>query len=700
MQNKASPDPAPLYRALLAPKSIAIVGASGDRTKVTGRPLQYLRQAGYKGKIYPINPRHETVFGERAWPSLSSLPEAPEHAFILSPTLDVISAVAECAACGVRVATILATGFSEGGPEGLRRVRQLRDVAQTSGLRILGPSSIGVVSLLDGVALTANAAFAESDLPAGGTFVASHSGSMLGALVSRGKARSIGFAGLLSVGNEIDLTLGEICAATLDNPAVTGYLLFLESLRHAEDLRSFAVEAARRKKPVVAYKLGRSEQAAELALSHTGALAGEDDIAAAFLADCGIARVENFETLIEALPLLSRVPIGAVRNRAPRVGVLTTTGGGAAMVVDGLALRGINVVKPSEETLQQLTNAGINVGHERIVDLTMAGTRPDVMKAALDTVLSGPEFDLVVAVTGSSARLQPELAVKPVIESAAAGKPLVSFLVPDAPEALAMLARAGVPSFRTPEACADAVAATFARHEPKAVLARPRVFKRAGPAQLNEWDAYKLFEKLGVPHVTSAVIPVDAATIDLPFAYPVAVKLLSDTIAHKTDVGGVVLGVQDENALRAAIASIVREVANRCQDSSVTHVLVQPMTSGLGELLLGYRKDADVGPIVLLAAGGTFTEVYRDRSIRLAPVSLEVARQMIAELAISRVLNGYRGRAAGDLGALANAIVALSRLAIEEEYSVLDAEINPLIVRRAGEGVVALDALVRLDGDS
>ncbi|WP_208738552.1 acetate--CoA ligase family protein [Bradyrhizobium vignae] len=700
MQNKASPDPASLYRALLAPRSIAIIGASGDRTKVAGRPLQYLLQGGYEGRIYPINPRHERVSGERAWPSLSSLPEVPEHAFILSPTHDVISAVTECAARGVRVATILATGFSEGGPEGQRRAGQLRDVARTSGLRILGPSSIGVVSFLDRVVLTANAAFAEPDLPAGGTFVASHSGSILGALVSRGKARSIGFAGLVSVGNEIDLTLGEICAATLDNPAVTGYLLFLESLRHAEDLRSFAVEAARRKKPVVAYKLGRSEQAAELALSHTGALAGEDDIAAAFLADCGIARVNNFETLIEALPLLNRIPIGAVQKRAPRVGVLTTTGGGAAMVVDGLALRGIDVVKPSEDTLKQLTKVGINVGHERIVDLTMAGTRPDVMKAALDTVLSESEFDLVVAVTGSSARLQPELAVKPVIASAAAGTALVSFLVPDAPEALAMLARAGVPSFRTPEGCADAVAAAFARREPKGALAHRRVFKRAGPAQLNEWDAYKLFEKIGLPHVTSAVIPVNAALVDLPFAYPVAVKLLSDTIAHKTDVGGVVLGVQDEKALRDAIASIVREVGTKRPESSVTQVIVQPMTSGLGEILLGYRKDADVGPIVLLAAGGIFTEIYRDRSIRLAPVSLEAAREMIAELAISRVLNGYRGRPAGDLEALANAIVALSHLAVDEEYNVLDAEINPLIVRRDGEGVLALDALVRLDRSS
>lgn len=696
LQNRTFQQVECLSRALLAPESIAIVGASADPSKVAARPLQYLRQAGYRGTIYPINPRRDIVLGERAWPTLSALPEAPEHAFILAPAEDVVAAVRECAARGVRVATILATGFAEAGSDGQERVKQLEEITRDSGLRILGPSSIGLVNFHHKAVLTANAAFAEPNLPVGGTFVASHSGSMLGALVSRGKARSVGFAGLVSVGNEIDLTLGEICAMTLDDPAVTGYLLFLESLGHADDLRRFAVEAARRNKPVVAYKLGRSEQAAELALSHTGALAGEDDIAAAFLADCGIARVENFEALLETLPLLNRVPAGAVRGRAPRVGVVTTTGGGAAMVVDGLALRGVDVVKPSDDTFAKLQGAGVNAERGLIVDLTMAGTKPDIMTATLDAMLAAPEFDLVVAVTGSSARFQPELAVKPVIARAEAGKPLVSFLAPDAPEALAMLARAGVPSFRTPEACADAIVAAFARREPKALTPTPQRAPRTGPAQLNEWDAYKLFERVGLPHAESALVPVDAQAIDLPFSYPVAVKLLSDTIAHKTDVGGVVLNVRDEGALKAAIVSIVKAVGAARPDVAVTHVIVQPMTSGVGEVLLGYRKDADAGPVVLLAAGGIFTEIYRDRSIRLAPVTLGTACEMISELAISRMLKGYRGRAAGDLEALAEAIVSLSRLALDDEYDVIDAEINPLIVRREGEGVLALDALVRL----
>jgi acyl-CoA synthetase (NDP forming) len=305
------------------------------------------------------------------------------------------------------------------------------------------------------------------------------------------------------------------------------------------------VAAAERGKPVVAYKLGRSQQGAELALSHTGALAGEDDIAGAFLSDCGIARVENFEALLETLPLLGRVPAGTVRGRAPRVGVVTTTGGGAAMVVDGLALRGVDVTRPSDDTFARLQSAGVSVERGVLVDLTMAGTRPDVMKAALDVMLSAPEFDLVVAVTGSSARFRPELAVKPVIESASNDKPLVSFLAPDAPDALAMLSQANVPNFRTPEACADAIAAAFARRVAVAPVSITRSVRRNKSAQLNEHDAYALFARVGVPHASSVVLQVDASAIDLPFAYPVVVKLLSDTIAHKSDVGGVVLNVRD-----------------------------------------------------------------------------------------------------------------------------------------------------------
>src|SRR5439155_8844067 len=366
-------DRAALRQALLSPRSVAIVGQSDDESKTTGRPLEYLRQAGYRGTIYSINPRRDTVLGERAWKSVSALPEAPDHAYLVVPTDAVIDTVAECGRAGVKVATILAAGFSETGADGVAREQRLREVAAETGIRIIGPSSLGVVNLRNGLLLTANAAFAEPDIPVGHTFIASHSGTMIGAMMSRGKARGVGFAGLVSIGNEVDLSVGEICAATLDDPDIDGYLLFLESIRNAAALHEFALGAAARGKPVVAYKLGRSSAARELAVTHTGALAGEDDVASAFLADCGIARVESLEALIEATPLVRRTPIRRAGARPPRVAVLTTTAGGAIMVVDPLAMRGIDIAQPSEETFARFAQKGIAVTPARIVDLNITG---------------------------------------------------------------------------------------------------------------------------------------------------------------------------------------------------------------------------------------------------------------------------------------------------------------------------------------
>src|SRR5215469_10794341 len=265
-----------LRRFLFSPRSVAIVGQSDDATKTAGRPLKFLRRIGYAGRVYPINPRRETVLGERAWPALAALPEAPDHAYIVTSTEAAVAAVEECGALGVKVATVLADGFAEAGAEGIARETRLRETCARTGIRIVGPSSLGVVDLRTRVMLTANAAFDEKDFPLGRIFAASHSGSMIGALMSRGKARGTGFAGFVSVGNEVDLSLGEICAATLDDPDIDGYMLFLETMRHADSLRRFAHSAAERGKPIIAYKLGRSDAARELAVSHTGALAGED----------------------------------------------------------------------------------------------------------------------------------------------------------------------------------------------------------------------------------------------------------------------------------------------------------------------------------------------------------------------------------------------------------------------------------------
>jgi acyl-CoA synthetase (NDP forming) len=684
-----------LRQFLFAPQSVAVVGQSDDPGKTAGRPLKFLRQAGFSGRVYPVNARRETVLGERAWPSVAALPEVPEHVYIVTPTDAAIAAVEECGRCGVKVATVLADGFAESGPQGAAREARLREICRETGIRIVGPSSLGIADMRSKALLTANAAFDDKEIAVGRIFAASHSGSMIGALISRGKARGVAFAGAVSVGNEVDLSLGEICAATLDDSGIDGYMLFLESLRHADALRTFAHEAAKRGKPIIAYKLGRSAEARELALSHMGALAGEDDIADAFLADCGIARVETLDGLIEGFALLSRVP--AVRSRLRRVGVLTTTAGGATMVVDPLATAGVTIEPPSAETLARLAAVGIEARPTRLIDLTIAGARYDTMKAALDTVTTAPEFDFVLAVVGSSARFYPQASVQPIIDSAAADKPIAVYLVPEAPQALAALGEAGIPSFRTAEACADAIAAALRRRPPREISSWPGSSQHKAEhheqKMLDEFEAGALLDRIGIPRAPAVALDIETTKApELPFSYPVAVKILSAQIAHKSDIGGVVLGVKDGDALLAAIRQIRTIVPPRAAHAAADRVLVQPMVSGLGEVLVGYRVDRDVGPLVMVAAGGILTEIYRDRSLRLAPVDLETAREMTGEVRGLAQLKGFRGNPPGDLEAVARALVALSRLAADPAIS--EAEINPLIVR--ADGAVAVDALVKL----
>src|SRR5919198_2917645 len=451
-----------LYDALFAPRAVALVGASDVRGKPTSRPLEFLRQHGWPGEVYPVNPGRRTVLGGHGWPSLADLPAVPDHALILTPADAAVAAVRECAELGVPVATVVADGFLAGTPEGARRRNELREIVSGSSLRLLGPSSLGVANPVRAMALTGNAAFAETALPAGDVFVASQSGSALGALLSRGAEMGLGFAAMVSTGNEFDLSLGEICLAAVDDPQVGSFALFLENLSHAADLAAFARAAAERGKPVVAYKLGRSEDGARLSVLHTGALAGDDAVAEAFFRANGIARVTNFDALLEAQLLARRVPRRPAAAPHARVAVVSTTGGGGAMAVDCLAAAGVAVTAPESVTRARLADLGIDAAGA-LIDLTLAGTNYDTIKSALDVVLAAPEFDAVVAVPGSSARFTPEVSVAPIIDCADAGTPLAVFVVPSAPDALRLLRQKAVPAFRTPESCADALAAVFGR---------------------------------------------------------------------------------------------------------------------------------------------------------------------------------------------------------------------------------------------
>lgn len=687
-----------LGRILLSPESVAIVGASDDSEKTAARPLKFMMEGHFQGRIYPINPRRETTLGHKAWPSLRDLPEVPEFVFIVTDTKFVVETARECGELGVSVICVLSGGFGEDGPEGLKRQAELLQVAREFGLRILGPNSIGVVNPGNGFLATANAAFAETNIPGGTTLVASQSGSVIGALMTRAKARGIGFAGLVSTGMEIDLTLGEICESTLEDPSVTSYALFLESLDNAESLVKFAHKAAKLKKGVTVYKLGRSDAAAQLSVSHTGALAGEDDEADALFRACGFVRVDNFEALIEAAILQTTIELLAPGRRA-RIGIITSTGGGAAILVDQLEMRGVDVARPSDSLFAQIEAAGITVGHNLIVDLTLAGTRHDKVLEALGAMQNSGEFDLIIFVIGSSARLHPELAVRAIAESVSGRTPVGAWALPDALASLSMLHAAGVPAFRTPESCADAVAGVFRRQEIQhEALANFAPRESDNGLVLNEVESAQLLAEVGVKTPESWIVALEPGGVP-DSAFPVVLKALSRDLPHKSDAGAVILNVANQEQLEAAKGTITTNVAVYNSKIVVDQFLVQKMISNtVLELLIGYRVSPSVGPVVVLAAGGIYVELYKDSTLRLAPVTEEIALDMIAEVKAVAIARGFRSGPIGDVAALAKAIVAMSTLALADKR-ILEAEANPLVVLEDGQGVLALDALIRISDE-
>lgn len=687
-------DLARLAQALFEPRSIALVGASGDERKNTSRPQRFLRKHGYTGRILPINPGRSEIGGERAYPDLVSVTEDIDHAFIMVPRDAVAAALEQCVAKKVPVATVYSDGFAETGAEGRKLQEKLVAIAREGNVRLVGPNCIGLLSTQTHCILTVNAVLEKLEVTPGPLAIVSQSGSMMGGLMSRGLGRGVGFSKLISVGNEADLGVGELANVLVDDPHTGAILLFMETIRDAEQLGHAALRAQAVGKPVIVYKLGRSEVGQDLAASHTGALAGGDEMADAFFRAHGILRVDALETLFELPALLARQrPV-----KQHRVAVMTTTGGGAAAVVDRLGTLGVEVVGPTDAVVEKLAAQKISISKARLTDLTLAGAKKEVYSAVLNALLASDHCDMVLAVAGSSAQFQPEIAIEPMVEAEKHGKPLAVFLAPHAEASLKLLAQHDIGAFRTPEACADGIRAW---REWKPAVEKPApdtaklkaltdVLKTAPQKQLNEYDACRAYAALGVPVAATQIIrkPDEAVTID----YPVVAKILSPDIAHKTDAGGVALNLQNAGALKQAATDILQRVGAKHPDARLDGILVQKMEKGLAEVIIGYKRDPQVGPVVLLGIGGVLAEIYKDIAIRLAPVGVEEADRMIDEVQGLATIRGYRGMPKGDRAALARAISACSQLAHVD--GIAEAEINPLLVKPEGQGVVAVDGLI------
>jgi acyl-CoA synthetase (NDP forming) len=686
---------------LLKPRSVAVIGASADASKTAGRPVSYLVKHGYAGDIYPVNPRADRIGDLRCYADIASLPAVPDVGIVLLGAERAHLAVRELAARGTAAAIVLASGYTETGAEGARRQRQLIEAA--GAMRILGPNTIGLVNLTDRIVLSATGALEMDHFPVGRIGVVSQSGGILGSLLSRAAARGIGLSKLISTSNEVDLELADFIDHLADDEATQVIALYVETVRNPEKFRAAALKAARAGKPVVAFKIGRSEAGAKAAVSHTGALAGADRMYDALFRQTGVIRAQTFGDLLDIPAALAT---GRVL-RGNRVAILTSTGGAGTLVSDSLGVSGFETPAPDPETAAALRalQTGDHAALDRNpIDVTLAGLQPELLRGAIKALLASPSYDALTIIVGSSSLAMPELMAGAIQDCLAlSDKPVIAYVSPHAPEVGALLTQRGVPAFAVAESCTVALAGMLQAsrwQQPGATAPGATVDVSDFPAgSLDEARAKQLFARFGVPCARELIVrtPAEAEQAARELGGKVVLKMLSGEITHKSDVGGVAVNLTPEvvgTRLGAMAAEVEGKAGVRPQ-----RFLVQEMVAGGTELILGMHRDP-LGTAILLGMGGVTAELFKDTTLRLLPpqggLSRNDALAMAQELRTWPLLDGFRGRPKADTDALVTAIVAFSQMAAQLGERLVEAEINPVFVLPAGQGVRAADGVVVL----
>lgn len=689
---------------LLHPRSVAVIGASADAAKTAGRPVAYLQKHGFEGQIYQVNPRAAQIAGLPCYPDVASLPQVPDVGIVLLGADRAEEAVRQLAARGTAAAIVLASGYAEVGSDGALRQHALLQAAGK--MRLLGPNTIGLVNLTDRITLSASGALEIDQLVTGSIAVVSQSGGILGSLLSRGAARGIGFSKLISTSNEADLEMADFVDHLVDDEATSVIALYLEGVRNPATFRAAALKAARAGKPLVVFKVGRSEAGAQAAASHTGAMAGADRMYDALFRQVGAIRAKNFSDLLD-------VPVALAWDRrlaGRRVAILTSTGGAGTLVADSLGVSGFECPPPDGATALRLRALQEDVAlalDRNPIDVTLAGLKPALLRSALRTLLESPSYDAVVTIVGSSALAMPDLMADAVRDSLpGTHKPLLAYVSPHAPKVLSLLTGRGIPAFSAPESCAVALNALLAHSNWRPAQELP-VERDAGMAglpagSLDEAQAKQLFARFGVTSVREKVVKTaqEAEAAARELGEKVVLKMLSRTVTHKSEVGGVAVGVKPHEA-GARLEAMKAEVVART-GSAPDAFLVQEMVADGIELILGVHRDA-LGTAVLLGMGGVAAEIIQDSTMRLlAPgcaLPREEAAGMVRELRTFALLDGFRGRPRADVDALTDAIVAFSRMAAALGERLVTAEINPLFVLAQGRGVRAADGVAVIDGE-
>jgi acetyltransferase len=659
---------------------------------------------------YPVNPRHQQISGVRCYPAVGNIPGGVDLAVVVTPAAAVPAVIRECVAAGAKGAVIISAGFKETGAEGVRLEAEILSDARRGRLRLIGPNCLGIMNPPLGL----NATFAQHIALSGNVAFLSQSGALCTAILDWSRREAVGFSAFVSTGSMLDVGWGDLIYYFGDDPHTRSILIYMESIGDPRSFLSAAREVAR-SKPIIVIKAGRTEAAAKAAASHTGAMTGSDEVLDAAFRRCGVLRVRRIAELFEMADVLSKQP----QPRGPRLAIVTNAGGAGVLATDALLEAGGELASLSAETIRELDALlPPHWSHANPVDI-LGDADAERYGKALDITLKDPESDGFLAILAPQAMTSPTDVAKQITSRSERPRSpiLAAWMGGDAvSEGARLLSRAGIPAFAFPDEAARAFTYLwqYSAHlralneTPTLVSGEPSDFEVPRASEilglvrsrnrtlLTEWESKRLLSAYGIPTVRTELAKSadEAIQISAQIGYPVVLKLHSETISHKTDVGGVRLNLVAADAVREAFEEIRQSVAQRAAAEDFLGVTVQPMIRQHGyELILGCSLDPQFGPILLFGTGGELVEVWRDRALGLPPLTTTLARRMMERTRIYRALQGVRGRKAVDLNALESVLVRFSRLVAEQRW-IKEIDINPLLASE--DHILALDARVVL----
>ena len=693
----------------LNPRGIAIVGATNDLTRIGGQPIRLLTEFGYRGQVYPVNPRYPEIKGLACYPDVTAVPQPCDLALIALSSRHVPAAIEQCGKANIPFAIVLSAGFSEIGAEGKALQEQLAAAIARSGVRVVGPNCLGMLNLRDSVRVAFGGTAQLATLRPGSIAMVTQSGGFGFGAVAIACYYGLGFNYIVSTGNEVDLTLLDWVADLIERPEVDMVAAFMEGITDGRRLLALGERALELGKPILAWKVGNTAIGRQAATSHTARMtAGHEFYRTAFRRG-GFVEIQDVDDLVDVAKAfrIGKLP------RGNRVAVLTLSGGAGVLLADRCTDNGLQLPPLADETKKRLRETLVSfAAADNPIDATAHGYNDNFAsyRSAVRHVLADPNIDQVIARSprGTAARPWAEGLVEVLKEI---DKPLV-LNWPTAPddngEVIEFLETNRVPCIVAPGRAAHALAALSEFAAKKRAYAERQGRQRsrpvapqplnlpAGSAALGEHLSKQLLGAYGVPVTREALLSpaeVEALTA-CPLPFPVAVKVESPDVPHKTEAGAVRLNLNDLAAVKHAAADVVAAVRRHCPSARIDGVLLQEMAQGL-EVIVGVVNDAHFGPVVAFGPGGVLAELMGGAAHGFAPLDLEEAHAMIARTRVSKLLGGYRGSPALDASALADALVRVSLLAADHAR-ISEIDVNPLFVRSAGQGVVAADALVVL----